>query len=348
MVPDTEFLSCPNCGQTFLASGSTTDRFVQCAHCAHQGGRKSFATMAAPQQLRKGRLRATTLPQPRASAESGEALRSPSRLRHDISPTEIPSIDPEPTADLPAPEPSSPASIGSELTNCGSTLDFACPSCATMLGVAADLAGEALDCQACGQAVISPDPQRAQPAMLFTDLLEKMGVTETADAPAPKRQIASFKLRPTEDTAAWLDSKAHPEGRNRAPMWEPAETASGLSSTSSELPTSVEPDQLSQPIAQYAPADNAFAYFQPWRPGKLCSKAIFHTNRDHCSCCCSARGQCCQLCAIRLDRHCSRNSTYHGCRIPSQSRQSDRSVSGAHRHPSKRCPSATSSTIATR
>ena len=81
------------------------------------------------------------------------------------------------------------------------------------------MAGEALDCEACGVAVVAPDPLRDQPAILFAELLGKMGITQSDEAPAPQRQIAKFKLQPnTDDALSWLDAEPEVAG-NREPMW---------------------------------------------------------------------------------------------------------------------------------
>jgi hypothetical protein len=119
---------------------------------------------------------------------------------------------------------------------------FSCPACSRTLSVAKEQVGEAIDCSWCGVAVVSPDPLRGEPAILFSELLERMGIAPLpisdptpaipAEEPVPQRQIAEFQLRPVAeetldipampDLMAWLaEDISEPKEINshREPLW---------------------------------------------------------------------------------------------------------------------------------
>ncbi|MEZ5323833.1 MAG: hypothetical protein R3F19_02020 [Verrucomicrobiales bacterium] len=116
---------------------------------------------------------------------------------------------------------------------------FSCPACCQTLSIAAASAGEAIDCSACGTAVVSPDPLRGEPAILFSELLQRMGIAPmpandpiAQEAPIAHRQIAEFQLNPVKeetpgipvmpDPMAWLNDEqpaAQPGNINREPLW---------------------------------------------------------------------------------------------------------------------------------
>ncbi|MGK0187761.1 MAG: hypothetical protein ACI9R3_003551 [Verrucomicrobiales bacterium] len=131
----------------------------------------------------------------------------------------LPSCPPQPEAEPPplpefiVPAPQMATIPGIETASTPEVIGFQCPACQSDQAIATQNVGEAIDCTACGIAVVSPDPIRQQPAILFQELLEKMGI---APAPAPEpellgqRQIAEFRLSPEEETEQSLDQEPDP------------------------------------------------------------------------------------------------------------------------------------------
>lgn len=247
IVAETEFLNCPICNQTFLSQGSALDRYVQCAHCAHLDARQAFPSMQAP---RPGHF-TTQLPSPRPQILSSELSRpgiplnnsEPSPLPPELPRYEHTSYSPEPAASRihtdSVPPVIEPVPLLEQESPGSDVIQFDCPACRSSQEISAEIAGEAIDCSSCGVAVVSPDPSRGQPAILFHELLAKMGITPPPLEPAvaepetaAQRQIAEFQLHPAgeagppaePDPMAWLEQASEPDS-SREPLWPNPEIA---------------------------------------------------------------------------------------------------------------------------
>ena len=110
-------------------------------------------------------------------------------------------------------------SFPAEARSADSRIVFECPACGVELEVAPSEAGEALDCESCAKAIVSPDPVRGRDAMLFADLMERVGVSMTEARP---RKIAPFRLRNADSQLEKIESLE----KNRRPFrenWEKLE-----------------------------------------------------------------------------------------------------------------------------
>ena len=162
--------------------------------------------------------------------------------------------------------------------------EFSCPACNAALAIANENVGEAIDCSGCGIAVVSPDPLRGQPAILFHELLARMGIApaaaEETPSSTPNRQIAEFKLRSVAepeqhgaveeatvpDPMAWLDSAPEPAVSTREPLWstnEPLNTQAAQEIVSEKVPVTDPAQSIPNPAAsESAPSPSASTRFR--------------------------------------------------------------------------------------